>query len=118
VIVNLTPHALRIFDGRGNVLTVIPPSGVVARASEEVLLDSEGYEVNGIMVPTGTKVLTGKLTGYDPKEGVDYYVSLAFAMGVAAMGMPIGPLLVSLRDHRNSEGTVDGTCAIGRLIVA
>ena len=116
-IVNLTPHDLNVWDDDGNVVVTIPKSGVVARAAE-VVEDGSSVLVNGVEVPSGTKTLTGELIGYEPKEGEDYYVSLPFAMAVAAMGLPTGQLFVSLRDHRNEKGGVDGTYAIGRLVVA
>ena len=115
-IVNLTPHDLTVWGDDGNVVVTIPRSGIIARAAE-VIEDGSSVLVNGVEVPSGAKTLTGELIGYEPEEGVDYYVSLPFAMAVAAMGLPTDQLLVSLRDHRNDRGAVDGTMAIGRFSV-
>ena len=120
IIKNLTPHNLTVFDQDPNIVLSIPGAGFggAARAAEIVEVDSF-VTVEGVEVPTGTKTLTGELVGYEPDEGDTlYYVSLPFAMAVAAMGGDTSHLLVSLRDHRNEKGGVDGTYAIGRLVVA
>ena len=113
-IINLTPHDLNVWDNDGNVVATIERSGVIARAAE-VVEDGSTVLVAGVEVPSGTKTLTGQLIGYEPKEGENYYVSLPFAMSVAALGLPTDQLLVSLRDHRNDRGAVDGKMAIGRF---
>ena len=115
-IINLTPHDLNVWAGDVVVATV-PKSGTIARAAE-IVEDGSTVLVDGVEVPSGIKTLTGELVGYEPKEGEMYYVSLPFAMSVAALGLPTDQLLVSLRDHRNDRGAVDGTMAIGRFSVS
>lgn len=117
---NLTPHALTVFGEDEQVILSVPGAGFdgAARAAEVVEVDGS-LVVDSVEVPTGTKTLTGELVGFNP-DGSEtlYYVSLPFAMAVAAMGGDTSRLLVSLRDHRNDKGAVDGTYAIGRLVVA
>lgn len=110
-IVNLTPHPLQVYDEYNeDVLASIPSSGA-ARLDEEVELTYEGGW------RTGRKILTGRVTGWNPEPGKLYYVSLPFAVGCAALGMDISQMRVSLKDHRNERGAVDGTYAIGELVV-
>ncbi len=126
--VNLTPHPLRVFSGDGTILIEIPPSGEVARlveivkaggtyaAGHPISLAPTGDEVR-VGIPYGYKILTGEITGWDPSCPDDCYVSLPFAVGAAALGLDTSHLLVSLRDHRNADGAVDGTYAIGPIEV-
>ncbi len=119
IIKNLTPHALTVFDEHDNILLSVPGAGFAGAARAAEVIDVDGtLAVEGVEVPTGTKTLTGELVGFAPdEEETLYYVSLPFAMAVAAMGGDTSRLLVSLRDHRNENGAVDGTYAIGRLVV-
>lgn len=119
-IVNATPHALTVFDEHDAVVLSVPGAGFAGAARAAEVIDVDGaLDVEGVKVPTGTKTLTGELVGFAPDETETlYYVSLPFAMAVAAMGGDTSRLLVSLRDHRNEKGAVDGTYAIGRLVVA
>jgi len=69
--VNLTPHALQVFDLQGNFLVTLPPSGQVARckATTSVVAIEEG-------IPLLTTVF-GTVEGLpEPLEGTTYVVSL------------------------------------------
>ena len=63
VIINLTPHVIRLNDG-----TEYPPSGVVARVSAEYKVLSKR--------PNCFEVVYGEVTGLPPhQDGVDFIVS-------------------------------------------
>ena len=69
--VNLTPHAITICDGVGEIVISIEPSGSVLRAQEIV---DDGGSIDGVSV-VNTKF--GPLEGADitPQEGVTFIVS-------------------------------------------
>jgi len=75
--VNVTPHILNI---HGQGVTVVEPSGVVARVS----MTSEVVEtINGISI---SKTTIGALDIPEPHEGVIYIASLIMASRAASLG--------------------------------
>lgn len=66
--INLTPHAVHLHLGNGEVLT-FPPSGTVARAKELV---RPAHESNGIRV---VYCSYGEVEGVPPPCGTPYLVS-------------------------------------------
>jgi len=79
VIINLTPHVIRLNDG-----TEYPPSGVVARvASEYKVLNTN---------PTCYEVVYGEVTGLPPhQDGVDFIVSAMVAAACPGRGCLLVP---------------------------
>lgn len=78
-IVNLTHHAIRIIDRNGKLITVIPPSGVIARLTEKIV----GHETSGD-VPISDVVLHMDDSALPPpKPGTLYIVPLAVAVAAA-----------------------------------
>ncbi len=70
MLVNLTPHSIRIYDANGEVQKVIDPSGEVVRVSVQHRILSE---VDGVEL--ATTILTDPVAVPEPQEGVTYIVS-------------------------------------------
>ena len=102
-LVNLTPHAIHI-----GALT-IPPSGTVARASEQYV-DLDPITVDGHEVPIRL-VTYGDLTGLpEPQAGVAYIVSSIAAQAAAGRT----DVLVPTDPIRDEEGRIVGCRALAR----
>lgn len=79
---NLTPHAVNIYDLKGErEILVVPPSGTHARA--EVSYTPDG-EVDGV---PATRATYGEVVGLPaPTEGVNYIVSSMVAAHPSVVG--------------------------------
>lgn len=78
-IVNLTHHAIRIVDKDGNLITVIPPSGVIARLTEKII----GHEASGGVPIAGVVLHMDDSALPPPKPDTLYIVPLAVAVAAA-----------------------------------
>jgi hypothetical protein len=125
VIVNLTPHPIRLYGfgapdrfnlGDHEPIEVIEPSGKVARLGENELGTTRVHDVPVELVeyrpyksalpdpdPLGT--------GYGTYYGTYYVVSL-----VLALALNRGDLLVPYREIRNHDGTVIGARILARPV--
>jgi hypothetical protein len=115
VIVNCTPHPLRLYHlDHDEVLEEIPPSGQVARVGQ---------------IDLGTQILKGcdapveyvefhHVNGLPgPKPDTWYVVSLATALASHAQGeLGRGDLLVPYLEVRNEAGTVVGCRMLARPV--
>lgn len=124
MIVNLTPHPIRIYgwnvpdrievDGEHEPVQVIVPSGTVARIGE---IELGGQPISGCPLPV-EYVEYRSATGLpnaerDGDRYVTWYVvSLAFALARSDRG----DLLVPYREVRNMEGTVIGCRTLARPV--
>lgn len=121
MIVNLTPHPIRIYGwdvpdrfnlGDHEPLTVIEPSGTVARIGE---IDLSTHHLSGCDAPVSF-IEYRHANGLPPKhtapwdQNTDWYVvSLALALSLSGdKPWHRGDLLVPYREVRNPEGTVIG----------
>ena len=102
--VNLTPHALNVFDGDVEVLT-IAPSGTVARCTQKDVLDTE---LDGVKI---FKQEFGDVVDLpEPQNGVMFVVSRLVAS--AAVGRD--DLLVPGALKRNDQGQPVGCMGLAR----
>jgi hypothetical protein len=117
MIINCTPHTVDIYrsdapsvitDGRFIVELSLPPSGTVARITEEVIPGQLAPRVGAEATPV-VFVEYGHVTGLpDVRPKTWYLVSLPVALALPARR----DLLVSYRQVRNAAGTVVGCRAL------
>lgn len=125
-LVNLTPHPIRIYtqetpsklsDIDEGLLTIIPPSGEVARlASEEPRGVSytgssvryENAEFGSAHIQLDRVVFTTVYGLPAPRKDVFYIVPLVTAIAVQSEAPARTDLLVPYEQVRNAEGTVVG----------
>lgn len=119
-LVNLTPHPVRIYkedtpdqveDLDDGVMTVLEPSGTLARLSESVIGEDAVLTDEGVEIPISA-VSYAKVEGLPaPQQGVFYVVPLMTALAAAERE----DLLVPYEQVRNGEGTVVGCRRFGRV---
>lgn len=119
-LVNLTPHPVRIYkedtpdqveDLDDGVMTVLEPSGTLARLSESVIGEDAVFTDEGVEIPISA-VSYAKVEGLPaPQQGVFYVVPLMTALAAAERE----DLLVPYEQVRNGEGTVVGCRRFGRV---
>lgn len=119
-LVNLTPHPVRIYkedtpdqveDLDDGVMTVLEPSGTLARLSESVIGEDAVLTDEGVEIPISA-VSYAKVEGLPaPQQGVFYVVPLMTALAAAERD----DLLVPYEQVRNGEGTVVGCRRFGRV---
>ena len=126
-IVNLTPHGITIYvatsievvetKGYKSLVVkagekpalVLPPSGVVARASE-VVEKLPQIEVNGLAIPMIHKTMGEPVGLPEPVQGTLYLVSLATAKAAPSRD----DLLVVGESCRDLEGHIRGCVSLAR----
>jgi hypothetical protein len=125
-LINLTPHPIRIYtqevpskltDIDEGLVTIIPPSGQVARlAAEEprgisytgAAVRYENAEFGSAHIQLDRVVFTTVYGLPAPREDVFYIVPLVTAIAVQAEAPARTDLLVPYEQVRNAEGTVVG----------
>lgn len=125
-LINLTPHPIRIYaqevpstltDIDEGLVTIIPPSGQVARlASEEprgvsytgAAVRYENAEFGSVHIQLDRVVFTTVYGLPAAREDVFYIVPLVTAIAVQAEAPARTDLLVPYEQVRNAEGTVVG----------
>jgi hypothetical protein len=124
MIINCTPHVIDVYaaDAPGIIdqgamivrpLLSIPPSGTVARISEQVLRDGTPRKLRGAEAVGVIEVEYGHVSDLpDVRDGVWLVVSLPLAL--ACPGRP--DLLVPWRQVRNSKGTTCGCRGLARPV--
>ncbi|MBQ1298367.1 hypothetical protein IIY24_00815 [Candidatus Saccharibacteria bacterium] len=109
-ILNLTPHTINLIAENGETVMVIPPSGVVARATQT---DQVCGEVEGIEV---VKTSFGAPTDLpEPCEGVYLVVSLATANAARTTGRSTDDLLLTSSPVRDEGGRIIGCRRFARI---
>lgn len=107
-LVNLTPHALRIFDG-DTVLLSLPASHSPARLEEHAVAVTP-LCVSGTAVPIVQVTYTGQVHGLPgPEPGVVLVVSRPFAMAIQR------PDLFFPFDEVREDGVIVGCRALARM---
>ena len=102
-IINCTTHDVTIMDSKGEVVTVIPPSGILPRLSPKTICVGT---CQGIRL---TKTQYGKSTGMPPEiPGTLYIVS-----AVLAKGFPQRKDLVIPNELVRNQRTVLGCKSLG-----
>lgn len=119
-LVNLTPHPVRIYkedtpdrveDLDDGVMTVLEPSGALARLSESVIGEETVLTDEGVEIPVST-VSYAEVEGLPaPQQGTVYVVPLMTALAAAERD----DLLVPYEQVRNREGAVVGCRRLGRV---
>lgn len=119
-LVNLTPHPVRVYradtpdqveDLDDGVVTVLEPSGTLARLSETILGEGAVLTDEGVEIPVSA-VSYAKVEGLPtPQQGIFYVVSLMTALAAAERD----DLLVPYEQVRNGEGAVVGCRRLGRV---
>lgn len=125
-LINLTPHPIRIYsqevssklsDIDEGLLTIIPPSGQVARLAHEdpkgtfystAYVSHESAEFGSVPIPLDRVVFTTVYGLPAPRHDVLYIVPLVTAIAVQAEAPARTDLLVPYEQVRNVEGTVVG----------
>lgn len=107
-IVNLTPHSINLYLGDvDQVLGEIPPSGIVARVTEEIEEVSSEY-IDESLVPVKIyKKVYGNLVGLPAPEAGTYYVTSILA-AQAAKEMGRNDILVTNDAVRDPFGAIIG----------
>jgi hypothetical protein len=80
--VNLTPHEISLANEAGEIITTVPPSGVVARVqtTQETVGAIDGFSV--------VKTSYGQVENLpEPQEGTIYVVSLLVLQALQAAGV-------------------------------
>lgn len=107
-LMNLTPHAVNVYDTSGNLLDSFEPSGELARAQK---IDHKIGELalgNGGMVDI-VRSEFGELTGLpEPREDTFFIVSLVAAQAAKEAGRVTSDLLISSNPVRDEAGRVIG----------
>jgi hypothetical protein len=79
-VVNLTPHTVNLY-AEGRVIT-IPPSGVVARVTEEVTT-VDTIEIDGVRIPLRVKQLGAEVENLPPPEENTIFITSYLAAQAA-----------------------------------
>ena len=126
-IINLTPHEITVYAATSIEIVetkgykslvvkagekpalVLPPSGVVARASE-VVEKLPQIEVNGMQIPLIHKTMGEPVGLPEPVQGTLYLVSLATAKAAPSRD----DLLVVGESCRDLEGHIRGCVSLAR----
>ena len=105
-IINLTPHTITFFDGAGNAVLTVEPSGQVARCS--VTREKIG-EINGIPV---NKSRFGEVENLpDPQPDTIFVVS-----ALVAQAIPDRPDIFIVDDTvRDEQGRIIGCRALAHI---
>jgi len=75
-LINLTPHAINLYDSEGEeVVSVLPVSGSIARAKEEII-KVEGLYTEEIVYPVVEKAYSAVENLPPPTPGKVYVVSI------------------------------------------
>lgn len=126
-IVNLTPHALNIYDEHGKTLLVtVAPSGEVARVPFEITWSdpNDGDLISILGLPVGRRTFDwGAISGlpawdfesYLSLRDTVYVVSAITGFAIASAGRP--DVFVPGPEVRDSGGNVIGCCGLLRPFV-
>lgn len=104
--VNLTPHPVTLVLGEADSYTV-PPSGEIARITEDSYVCSDGW----------TGVTLGDITGLpEPAAHTQYVVSMPLAMALLAKGVQRSDVVYPYDQVRDESGRIVGCRTLARLV--
>ena len=108
-IINLTPHALNIYDSAGDLVESVPPSGMVARADvRRTLTEKRGPVELYESVYFGAKALGA------PEPDSVYVVSALYLSALRAEGLDDTGVYVPGEAVRDEAGRVIGCVGLSR----
>lgn len=108
-IINLTPHALSIYDSAGDLVETVPPSGMVARAEvSRRLVEKRGHVELYESVFFGAKPL-----GVPEPDSV-FVVSSLYLSALRADGLDASGVYVPGEAVRDEAGRVIGCVGLSR----
>lgn len=105
-ILNLTPHSISFIGDDGNIISVIDPSGQLARVSARTVRTGE---ISGI--PTSETEYGEVESLPDPQDGVIYIVSSL----VASRCQDRDDVFIPNESVRDSQGRIIGCKSLGRV---
>ena len=105
--VNLTPHEIVVFDSSNNVVLRVPPSGLIARVTQN---EVEIGSINGVPV---YQTQYGSVEGLpEPQENTVYIVSLLVLQALKSQGVTrhdlVAPNTGPNSAVRDSQGRIIG----------
>ena len=102
-IINLTPHALNIYDSAGDCVETVPPSGMVARADvRRTLSEKRGH------IELYQSVYSGARELGTPEPDSVYVVSALYLSALRADGLDDTGVYVPGEALRDEAGRVIG----------
>lgn len=107
-VINLTPHDINIIKD-GEIVLVLPRSGVVARVIERNI-QTDALGIDGAVIPMLIKDYGAPVDLPDPKDNVYYVVSLLTAQTSGRQD-----LLIVADNVRNEQGQIIGCTGLARL---
>jgi hypothetical protein len=108
-IVNLTPHALNIYDSAGDLVETVEPSGLVARASVSRHLESKAGHIE-----LYESFFSGAAELGEPESNSVYVVSSLYLQALRAEGKSTAGVYVPGEAVRNEAGQVVGCVGLSR----
>jgi len=108
-IINLTPHALNIYDSAGDLVETVKPSGVVARASMTRYLEKKVGAIELYCTYFGEPSVIGA-----PEPGSIYVVSGLYLQCVRTQGKSDAGLYTPGEAVRDEAGRVIGCVGLTR----
>ena len=104
--INLTPHVCNIYNKDDMLILTVPPSGTVARCTEEVH-ERLSIEIDGVAVKMGSKTF-GEIENLPASDEVTiYFVSALVANAAWAQGRT--DVVCPLEAKRDDQGRIIGT---------
>jgi hypothetical protein len=114
-VINLTPHSINLVTDDGDELLTIPPSGTVARVSQDTK-SLAVFNLNGVDVPI-THNVYGDIEGLPaPSEDTQYVVSAMVASAVNGKRKgKRNDILVPNESVRDDAGRIVGCKSLARV---
>ena len=108
-IINLTPHALNIYDSAKELVETVEPSGMVARAeTARHLVEKVGH------IELYETVFTGARELGEPEPGSVFVVSSIYLQALRARGLSSNGVYVPGEAIRDDAGRVVGCIGLSR----
>ena len=106
MLMNLTPHDINFVTEDGNAITVVKPSGVIARVASSTVVTGN---IDGIPV---TETVYGEVEGLpEPEDGTVYIVSSL----VAQRCKHRNDVFIPNESVRDANGRIVGCRSLGRV---
>lgn len=107
--VNLTPHAVTIINGDGDIVLTVQTSGTIARLPEHI---TPAGDLDGVQV---MDVILDVTDIPEPQDGVIYIGSMPLLMGLAAVGIHRQDLVYPYGQIRDAAGRIIGCRSFARI---